>query len=223
MAFVQLTVAGNSLSGTFDVATLNGTQVQTEHEALSGSESGQSVTLTFAGGLGTTTNVSGGISGDTLVLNIPQSTGQIASATFAPSDVNAYNDALSALQAQAAAQSQAAVQASAAAASQLADWITAHWETPAEMAAVTSASACVLTVGSHDVRVFVAAGGGAVCAAAPQYGWSAVTTYAEHDSVICVGTVDGVTVAVTDSGGAYYGGIACQDIKAGSFPSTPVS
>jgi hypothetical protein len=234
VAFLQLTVVANSLNGTLDVATLNGTQVQTRHSSFSGTVSGQSVTLTFSEGLGTALNVSGAVNGEALVLNFPQTNGEIASTTFIPSNAAAYNSALADLQSQAgaavarqsqaaAARSQAAAQASAAATARVAQWTAAHWETESSKAAVTSASACVLTVSYHDVRIFVATGGDSVCSAAPQYGWGAVHTYVAYDSVVCVGTVSGVTIAVTDSGGQYYGGIACRDVNAGAFPLTTVS
>ncbi|MDQ0030136.1 hypothetical protein [Arthrobacter bambusae] len=97
-AFIQLTVTGQSLSGTLDVAGLNGPDVKTQHGSFTGSENGQSLTLTFAQGLGFSTNMSGSVTNDGLTLNFPRSDGAIENMAFAPSDTGVYNAAVQQLQ-----------------------------------------------------------------------------------------------------------------------------
>lgn len=129
---------------------------------------------------------------------MPQVSGSIATAVFQPAGISDYNAAIAPIQVR------------------VAQWSTAYWGTQA-------AKSCNLTVGYHDVRVFVSQGGGQVCTTASSFGYITVTTYIPSATVICVGTAGAVTVAVADTGGQYYGGIACQDIRAGTFPSVAQS
>jgi hypothetical protein len=179
--------------------------------------------LTFTGGLGGSSTLSGSITGGNLTLTVPQTSGQLVTETYAPSDSGSYNTAVAQLQDQ-ANQAQAQATAAAQAAASLAQqWTSTNWQNDTERAAVASSSACVLTVTGHDVRVFVASGGTSICGSAGSVGWSSATDYLDTNYVTCVVSDGGVTVAVTDDGGQYYGGIACSDLKAGTFPSKSVS
>jgi hypothetical protein len=100
--FIQLTVASTNLSGTLDVVELAGTTTTSQHDSFTGSETGQSVTLTFSQGFGSIVNISGASSNGALVLNFPQSDGSLNSTAFVPSTIAAYNTALVQLQGEAA-------------------------------------------------------------------------------------------------------------------------
>lgn len=126
VAFVQITVSGSQMTGTWEETYLEpgDTQAYPFRLSLSGTESGQSVTLTLSGtvsgpggsvpGTGT---VSGTLDGGTLTLEVPQADGTLASMVFTSSSSAAYNQAVGTLQARAAAAS-ASEQASAHAATE---------------------------------------------------------------------------------------------------------
>jgi hypothetical protein len=159
---------------------------------VSGFVQGTSVQLT----IGSSTYTGSLNANGSLDLSVQNTDGSISVDDFTPATVDAYNAAIAPLQ-------------------QLAEqWDNAYWGTQA-------AKACILTVGTHDVRVFVGAGGAATCRGATSLGYTEVTTYIQTDSVLCLGTASpgGVTVAVADDGGDYYGGAICQDVNDGTFPS----
>lgn len=116
--FIEFTATGTSLAGSFDEATLQGATVNHQHYAFSGVVSGASVTLTFPAGLGFQTTLSGEWHDRTITLSVPQQDGTLASVDFAPSDTNQYNDAVKALEGQAAVAQQRQAEASAAAAAE---------------------------------------------------------------------------------------------------------
>ncbi len=192
--FLSLLQAGASFTGTdtfYEYSATSTGHVISGTEPVTGLIQGTSVQMTV-GQRAAWTAVLG--TDGALTAEVPQADGSIATAVFNPAGISDYNAAIAPIQAR------------------VAQWSTSYWGTQA-------AKACSLTVGYHDVRVFVSQGGGQVCTAAPSYGYTVVTTYVQAGTVICVGTAGGVTVAVAYTGGQYYGGIACQDIKAGTFPS----
>lgn len=118
--FLQLTVSGTSLRGTLNAGTLagSGDSVTTVQATVTGTISGESVTLTFSVGpswLGGQTSANGTIEGAQLVVTYTQGDGSLASVTFAPSTAKVYDGDLGQLQSQAAdvqaSESSAAVQA----------------------------------------------------------------------------------------------------------------
>lgn len=132
VAFIQLTVSGAHLSGTWSATLLppGGTETYASQLSLTGTLSGQSVTMTLHGtvsdpegstvGTGT---ISGTLVGTTLTLAVPQVDGGLTSVVFTGSDTAAYDRAVNTLEAMAgtaSASAQAAAQASASAAQQAA-------------------------------------------------------------------------------------------------------
>lgn len=115
--FLQVTRNGSNLNGNLQsagISTSDPTTVTTFNAAFTGTTDGTAITLTFPQGLGFATSVSGSYSGDHINLSVPQTDGTLATEDFAPSDTNAYNTAVHALQQQ-AQQTQAARQAATAA------------------------------------------------------------------------------------------------------------
>jgi hypothetical protein len=115
--FLQVTRNGSSLSGSLQDANISSsdpTVVTTFNVAFTGTTNGSQITLTFPQGLGFSTSVSGSYSGDHIDLSVPQTDGTLAIEDFAPSDTNAYNNAVHQIRQQ-AQQSQADQQAATAA------------------------------------------------------------------------------------------------------------
>lgn len=106
-------MSGNLESASIDPS--DSTTVTTFNAAFTGTINGNQLTLTFPAGLGFATALSGNFSGNHIQLSIPQTDGTLATEDFAPSDTNAYNSGVNALQ-QRAAQALADQQAAAAAA-----------------------------------------------------------------------------------------------------------
>jgi len=127
VAFVQLTVDGSHVTGTWEETYLGpgNTQTYAFQLSLNGTVSGQSVTVTLSGtvsgpgesvpGTGT---VSGNLDGGTLTLAVPETDGTLASMVFTSSSSAAYNQAVGTLQARAASASASAQAAANAAAEQ---------------------------------------------------------------------------------------------------------
>lgn len=112
---IQVTRQGNSLTGTFDEAgldTAGSVTVTPVHAAFTGTVDGTALTLTFPGGLGFDTTISGSLSSDQMILQAPQSDGSIAAVKLRPSSVDAYNRRVAGVQA--TAQTNADASASAA-------------------------------------------------------------------------------------------------------------
>lgn len=125
---LHLTESGKSVSGTFDVTTLqtpSATNVQPEHAAFTGALDGSALTITFAEGFGFATSLAGTVSGSTLSLQIPQSDGSMTLIALRPGTVSDYNQDVLALQNAASSNAQAArvaaEQSAAAAATQAAE------------------------------------------------------------------------------------------------------
>jgi hypothetical protein len=111
---VQLTRQDNSLTGTFDEAgldTAGSVTVKPVHAAFTGTVDGTALTLTFPGGLGFDTTISGSLSGDEMILQAPQSDGSIAAVALRPSSVDAYNGRIAGVQAAAQANADASAAA----------------------------------------------------------------------------------------------------------------
>ena len=116
--FLQVTRNGSGLTGNLQstgIAPTDSTTVMTFNAAFTGTVDGSQLTLTFPAGLGFATALSGNLSGNHIQLSIPQVDGTLATEDFAPSDTNAYNAGVRALQ-QRAAQALADQQQAAAAA-----------------------------------------------------------------------------------------------------------
>ncbi len=102
--FLQVTRNGSSLNGNLQSASISAsdpTSVTTFNAAFTGTTDGTAITLTFPQGLGFATSVSGSYGGDHIQLSVPQADGTLATEDFAPSNTNAYNGAVQALQQQA--------------------------------------------------------------------------------------------------------------------------
>jgi hypothetical protein len=119
VAFVQMTVQGSTVSGTFDETYFeDSSEMQTSavHLSVSGTEDGNQVTLNLTGGLlfGSGT-VSGTLSGGELTLEMPQSDGSLESYVFSASDVATYDQDVQTMQGMMASAQAAAAVASASA------------------------------------------------------------------------------------------------------------
>jgi hypothetical protein len=102
--FLQVTRNGSNLSGNLQNASISSsdpTTVTTFSAAFTGTTDGSAITLTFPQGLGFTSSISGSYSSGHIDLSVPQTDGTLATEDFAPSDTNAYNSAVHALQQQA--------------------------------------------------------------------------------------------------------------------------
>ncbi|GAA2375208.1 hypothetical protein [Dactylosporangium salmoneum] len=103
---IQVTRQGGNLAGTLDqveVRTTTATAVTPTHAAFTGTVDGTAITLTFPGGLGFVTNISGTMSDDTMTLQAPQGDGTVTPVTLKPSTIDAYNSLVGVVQASAAA------------------------------------------------------------------------------------------------------------------------
>jgi hypothetical protein len=107
VAYLQLTVSASSVSGTLDAAGLNGSgdDVTSAQATVSGTLSGDHITLTFTVGpswLGGQTTLNGTVQGSDVVLTYTGTDGALVSMTFSPASTGDYNTALGKLQSQAA-------------------------------------------------------------------------------------------------------------------------
>ena len=104
--FIQMTRNGGQMAGTIVGAYISSSgpgQVQAAHTSFTGIANGGSVTLTFGSGLFGATNLTGTLSGSTLVLSAPGGGGSIIDYTFHTATVGAYNEAVAGLDKSAAA------------------------------------------------------------------------------------------------------------------------
>jgi len=101
-----MTRNGGQLAGTISGAYISPSDpggVQILHSSFTGIASGSSVTLTVGGGLFGATNVTGTMSGSTLMLSLPVGGGELTNLTFYAASVGTYNQAVTALDRSAAA------------------------------------------------------------------------------------------------------------------------
>jgi hypothetical protein len=102
VVFVQITTQGSHLTGTWDETYLPSGAVQTSavHLTLSGTESGNSVTIHLSGDIAIfgSATLSGTLSGGTLTLEVPATDGSLNSVALRSSDVAAYNADVAAFQ-----------------------------------------------------------------------------------------------------------------------------
>jgi hypothetical protein len=115
---IQWTDVKGQLSGSADDATEDTSQaagVRSVHSSFTGVRTGGHVSLTFQGGLGSVTTLSGDITDGRLSVQLPQDDGSIATVVLSPGSVQDYN------QAHASQTAAAEASASAAAASAVAD------------------------------------------------------------------------------------------------------
>ena len=122
VAFVRWTESDGTLIGTFNYVTADparATGTDATEISFTGIRHDDNVSITLNRGLGSTTALTGTVSGSSLTLAFPQADGQLADGTFQFATVANYNAAIAALSA--AGQDQARVSASAAAASQEAE------------------------------------------------------------------------------------------------------
>jgi hypothetical protein len=193
-AFLQVIQVGQALSGTWTFYQYSPTaagHVSQGTDTVTGLVQGAAIQLTFDGA---TTDL-GTLSPDgSITLQFPQTDGTLAPVTLTPGTSADYNGDLLPIQAL------------------VNQWSNTNWATVA-------AKACILTDGTHDVRVFVESGGSSVCSAAERLGYTVITTYVPGDTVLCVGSSSMVTVAVADDGGQILGDEICPEVNAGTFPS----
>jgi hypothetical protein len=101
---VQLTRVENSLTGALDETSVDGetgTSVEPVHLAFTGIVQDDAITLSFPGGLGTFTNLSGTMTRSTMTLQVPQDDGSVAALELRPGSVDDYNSNVAALHEQA--------------------------------------------------------------------------------------------------------------------------
>jgi hypothetical protein len=123
------------------------------------------------------------------------------------------------------AQSQASASAQAAA-----DQASANAEAAAAAQSGFAANGCTVGPGdgSHDVRLTesdpVSPNNQASwCQQLIQQGWAVAPLVAGATQVCQHVAQDGNTITVTDTGGQYYGGLACQQVNQGQTPSWPIA
>ena len=123
------------------------------------------------------------------------------------------------------AQSQASASAQAAA-----DQASANAQAAAAAQSGFAANGCTVGPGdgSHDVRLTesdpVSSNNQAAwCEQLIQQGWAVAPLVAGATQVCQHVAQDGNTITVTDTGGQYYGGIACKQLDQGQIPSWPLS
>ncbi len=192
--FLQLIQTGSQISGTetyYDYEPSDTGHLAQGVDDVSGFVSGTQVQLTI--GSGTYTGVLD--SDGSLALSVTQSDGSIGIEQFEPATIAEYNQALGPIQAL------------------LQEWHLSYW--------VPSASlSCTLADGTHDVRVFVGEGGGAICSQAVADGYTEVTTYVTTDGVVCFNNdQNGVALAVADDGGQALASDICPAVNEGDFPA----
>jgi hypothetical protein len=81
--------------------------------------------------------------------------------------------------------------------------------------------------GSHNVRLTVSDPASAnvqqdTCNQLLQQGWAVAPLVADATQVCQHVAQDGNTITVTDTGGQYYGGLACRSLDQGQLPSWPM-
>jgi hypothetical protein len=119
--FVQWTRAGSEVTGSLSSVYLAGVgalAVTTRSDAFTGIINKDNVTLTFPQGLGSVTSVGAQLQGSDLVVSFPQPDGTLEPLTLHAGSATEYNEAVAALQAQAAGNVQASESNAAAAAQQ---------------------------------------------------------------------------------------------------------
>ena len=113
VVFIQWTTSGDSLSGTAQETTLNGSppnsSVNTQTISLSGTFTGSTIALRFNDGA----EVFGTLSGGSFTVNFPQSDGALAPITFTTATAKQFNQALSRLQGKTGSANQSAAAAQA--------------------------------------------------------------------------------------------------------------
>ncbi len=96
--YLAWTNANGSLSGQLQEVSTNSPTTYTSSQAsFHGTLSGQSVSLDFGGFLGYSI-VTGTFDGNTLMLNMPAGSGELASYTFVPGSIDDYNKAVTTLE-----------------------------------------------------------------------------------------------------------------------------
>ncbi len=199
VAFLQWTQTGTSVIGSLTQVTFEASGASPQHQVIdfSGVISGDSVTLTLAGGetINGTALLTGQFSNGQFTLAEPEADGTIGTLVFAPATVGDYNNAVASLEADRAAIAERQLDAQA---------------------------SCSVEVGSHNA--FVEAKGQAAImecrhiAATVSFSdgstWADATapavTLAGGVGVICGGLLNGYRVIVFDTAPAYYGGIICH-------------
>jgi hypothetical protein len=198
--FLQLVQTGSSVSGTETWYEYTGSATpNTGTSLVSGFVEGSTVQLTIGSGVYTGVLAADG----SVTLAIPQPDGIIGNATFIIHTISDYNSMVASLQ------------------PETEEWSAEYWGTQASLA-------CILTVGSHDVRIFVAAGpaGSQACSTAVSLGYTTTTNYFQQEPIVCVGgalPVNGhsVSVAVGDDGTQAFASNFCPEVNAFTFPTAP--
>jgi hypothetical protein len=119
--FMQWTRNGNDVSGSLVETNLNSSnssKTDNYNESFKGTVSGSSVTLTFSGVFGSSSNLSGTLQDTKLILSFPQKDGSIQTVTMNDGTIDQYNQDVSSLTSQAQSNAQASAKASADAAIQ---------------------------------------------------------------------------------------------------------
>ncbi len=196
--FLKLGQSGSAITGTrkyLEYVPSSPTHVSQGADPVSGSIQGGTVQLTISG-----VTEKGTVNSDgSLTIPVHQADGTVVVEHFLGATVGDYDLAIAPLQAL------------------VAEWSTAYWIQQAQ-------ASCILTVGAvgtHDVRIYVAAGGKQTCEAANLLGYTQTTTYLAGATVLCVGTgaSGGVPVAVADNPGQAVTSNICAEVNAGTFPA----
>jgi len=123
------------------------------------------------------------------------------------------------------AQSQASASAQAAA-----DQASANSQAAAAAQSGFAANGCTVgpADGSHDVRLTESDTASSsvqadTCSQLLQQGWAVAPVVAGATQVCQHVAQDGNTITVTDTGGQYYAGLACQTLNQGQIPSWPLT
>lgn len=114
--FMQWTRNGSNVSGSLvdtEIDSSNSSKTKNYNESFTGTVSGNSVTLTFSGGFGTSSNLSGMLQDSKIILSFPQSNGSIQTITMSDGTIEQYNQDVSKLTGQAQSNAQATAKASA--------------------------------------------------------------------------------------------------------------
>ncbi|MCM2386964.1 hypothetical protein [Streptomyces albipurpureus] len=99
---IQITQDGAELTGTLNSTELKASsRLDVDQAAFTGTTRSGSITLTFAAGLGIQQSISGTVSEDSMVLNVPNRSGSMESYALKPGSIEQYNTRVADLQAQA--------------------------------------------------------------------------------------------------------------------------
>jgi hypothetical protein len=195
--FLQITQAGNSVSGTetyyqYDQDSSGSVyaiapQASTGTEAVSGIVEGTAVQLNIG-----TDTYTGSLNADgALDLEIPQSDGSLSVQHFVPATIDDYNAAIAPLQTEAA------------------EWTDEYWE---------QTNTCELTYPNVDVSVFIGTGGESTCTAAMTAGWEQ-STAAPTGDVTCFHAADGTEIAIAPGIiGDLSADNLCSELSSGTWP-----